>query len=78
MPAHELQDTISLALARAIADRLRGDPGLLNIGPQNLARWSVRNADAPGLLRCYSQRRTVIEKGLGHTLGVLELPGDDG
>jgi len=78
MLGHELQDTITLALARAIADRLRGAPGLLNIGLQNLARWSVRNADAPGLLRCYSQWRTVIEKGLGHTLGVLELPGDDG
>ena len=42
---HELQDAISLELARRVAARLRVSPGLLEVARANLARWTRRNAD---------------------------------
>lgn len=36
---HERIDRRSLALHRAIADKLRADPALLSIAHENLARW---------------------------------------
>lgn len=78
MPGHELQDATSLALARAIAARLRADPSLLRVGLNNIERWSARNADAPGLLRCYAEWRAIIEGGLDEVLRSLEREDDEG
>lgn len=78
MPGHELQDAASLAMAREIAARLRADSTLLRVALANLDRWSARNADAPGLLRCYAQWRAIIERGLDETLRSLEREDDEG
>lgn len=40
---HLRLDERSLALHRAIADKLRSDPGLLEIARENLRRWSQQN-----------------------------------
>jgi hypothetical protein len=37
---HRLIDERSLALAHAVADLLRADPGLINLARANLDRWS--------------------------------------
>lgn len=36
---HRLIDQRSLALAQAIADRLRRDPELISLARQNIQRW---------------------------------------
>jgi hypothetical protein len=78
MAGHELQDRTSLALARAIASRLRADPSLVQIARQNLANWSRRNADAPGLLRCYAEWGGIIDAGMDATLHALEREDEEG
>jgi hypothetical protein len=41
---HRKIDQRSLALHRAIAEKLRADPGLLQVARGNLERWSLRNS----------------------------------
>jgi hypothetical protein len=41
---HRRIDQRSLALHRAIAEKLRADPGLLQVARDNLERWSFRNS----------------------------------
>ncbi len=52
---HEVNDLISLALAKRIARELPARPEWLGLARANLTRWMSRNADAPGLLRCYAE-----------------------
>lgn len=58
---HELQDKVSLELARCVAARLRESPELLGLARDNLARWTRLNSDAPALLRCYAEWREILE-----------------
>ena len=58
---HDLQNAISLELARRVAARLRASPALLEVARANLVRWSHRNADSPSLLRCYAEWQSILE-----------------
>jgi len=69
--SHELQDAVSLELARRVAIRLRASPELLALARDNLARWSRLNADAPSLLLCYDEWRTILERPLEEICGLL-------
>ena len=44
---HEWVDRRSLALARAVADKLKAAPELLDVARGNLARWLSASGDAP-------------------------------
>jgi hypothetical protein len=44
LTGHRRIDQRSLALHRAIADKLRNDPALLEIARENLDRWSATNS----------------------------------
>jgi hypothetical protein len=68
---HELTDEISLAMARRVAERLSRQPELLQVARENLDRWAKRNADAPGLLRCYAEWRGILERPLEEICRVL-------
>lgn len=57
---HELQDAISLELARRVAERLRASPEPLSVARENLNRWSRQNADSPSLLRCYAEWQAIL------------------
>ena len=57
---HELQDAVSLELARRVAARLRASPALMEVGRSNLARWSRQNAGAPSPLRCYAEWQALL------------------
>ena len=57
---HELQDAVSLEIARSVAARLRASPSLLQMALGNLDRWSCQNADTPSLLRCYDEWRQIL------------------
>lgn len=63
---HELQDRISLELAKRIATGLVNHPEWIEHARRNLVRWRVRNAGAPGLVRCYEE-----------WLGLLDFPAGD-
>ena len=65
---HGLQDAISRQLARRVAARLHVSPGL-----RELARWTVRNADSPSLVRCYAEWRPILSS-LGDDICNLLLP----
>jgi hypothetical protein len=75
---HEVNDEISLELQRQVAGRLRAQPGLLQIARDNLVRWSGRNPGAPGLLRCYQEWQTILERPLPDICGILEADTEDG
>jgi len=58
--SHELQDQVSLEIARRVAVRLRQSPELIALARDNLDRWSRRNTQAPSLLRCYAEWRDIL------------------
>jgi hypothetical protein len=52
---HEIQDSISLELARRVAMGLPQHPEWIEVAHANLERWSRLNAKAPALLRSTSK-----------------------
>jgi hypothetical protein len=75
---HELQDNISLEIARRVAARLRTSPELLSVARGNLDRWSRLNADAPALLRCYAEWRLILERPIEDICHVLCAETEEG
>jgi len=69
--SHALRDEISLELGRRVAARLRQRPALLDMAHQNLARWKVLNANAPSLLRCYSEWEQILKRPLASICDLL-------
>ncbi|MBS1856694.1 MAG: hypothetical protein JST11_15100 [Acidobacteria bacterium] len=66
---HQRIDRRSLALHRAIAEKLRGNPALLEIARDNLARWSSRDNHSQPY---FDEWRRILEKPLPEILRVLE------
>jgi len=60
--SHDVVDQCSLALDRAVADRLKANPALLAHARGNLRRWLARNGDAPGLRRCYEEWLEIVDR----------------
>ena len=60
--SHDVVDQCSLALDRAVAERLKADPTLLEHARGNLRRWLARNGDAPGLRRCYEEWLKILDR----------------
>jgi len=69
--SHELLDEISLELGRCTAARLRQQPELLALAHENLARWARLNANAPALLRCYTEWRELLNRPLEEIYSLL-------
>jgi Arc/MetJ family transcription regulator len=74
---HELQDAISLELARRVAARLRVSPGLLEVARANLARWTLRNADSPSLVRCYAEWQSILRSPVDDICDLLLAETED-
>ena len=75
---HELQDLVSLELARRVAERLRASPAPLAAAQANLDRWSRQNAEAPSLLRCYAEWREILQRPIEDICEVLCADTDEG
>ena len=75
---HEYQDRVSSEMARRIAAELPQRPDWLALARGNLDRWSARNADAPGLLRCYNEWRRILEGPLSEVVAILLAQTDEG
>jgi hypothetical protein len=74
---HELQDAISLELARRVAARLRESPALLDVARSNLSRWSRQNSGSPSLLRCYVEWQGVLTRPMDEICNLLCAETDD-
>jgi hypothetical protein len=70
-------DRASLALARRVAERLRRQPGLIDLARANLARWSRQNASAPSLLRCYAEWQIILSRPVEDICGLLCAETDE-
>jgi hypothetical protein len=57
---HEIQDQVSLELAKRVAAGLPQHPEWIELARVNLERWSRQNKDAPALLRCYAEWRELL------------------
>lgn len=73
---HEYQDRVSLELARRIAVELPHRPEWMALAQDNLARWSERNRDAPGLMRCYAEWRAILAQPLKEVCAFLVAETD--
>jgi len=74
---HELQDAISLELARRAAARLRESPALLDVARANLSRWSRQNSGSPSLLRCYAEWQGILARPVDEICDLLCAETDD-
>lgn len=75
---HDVQDAISLEIATRIAAGLRDHPEWIDVARANLDRWTERNSDAPGLLRCYHEWREILSRSVEEVRDVLLSESDDG
>lgn len=72
------RDIISLNLSRRIAAELPHRPEWIALARENLDRWSKRNADSPGLLRCYEEWREILGHPVGDVCALLTADTDEG
>jgi hypothetical protein len=76
---HALLDDRSLAFARAIAERLRERPELMQVARENLHRWMKRHADSPALLRCDREWAEILaSRSFDEVIGILVRDDDEG
>jgi hypothetical protein len=75
---HELQDRISLEIARRIAAELPQRSDWIELAHENLDRWSTRNSDSPSLLRAYSEWRTILRLPIRLICAKLTMQGEEG
>lgn len=75
---HELRDRVSMELARRIASGLADHPEWIELARGNLRRWRARNADAPGLVRCYDEWLDLLERPATEVAKLLVEESDRG
>ncbi len=69
MRDHRLIDERSLAMAQAIAERLRADPGLVALALDNLERWS--KTCSPRARSTLQEWRTVLDGPMEGVIAIL-------
>lgn len=75
---HEYQDRVSLEMARRVAAGLEEHPEWLELARANLNRWEARNADSPGLMRCYAEWRAILDRPVPEIRALLTQENDEG
>jgi hypothetical protein len=74
--SHAWIDARSLALAKAVAEKIRRDPALLQRALDNLARWKERRSTWP---RCLSEWEEIISsRTLDDVLAILLEDSEEG
>jgi len=76
--SHEIQDAVSLELARRIASGLPQHPEWLDLARSNIERWSLLNADAPSLLCCYEEWRALLNHPASEICKILTAETEQG
>ncbi|MGV3773014.1 MAG: hypothetical protein ACO1QB_08940 [Verrucomicrobiales bacterium] len=75
---HEYQDAVSLEMARQVAARLHLSDEPLNMARENLARWMIRNAGSPGLIRGYQEWLAILDQPKDVIISILLAETDEG
>jgi hypothetical protein len=75
---HDHQDRVSLEIAQRIASGLAAHPEWLELARENLDRWSKLNSGSPGLLRCYAEWQSLLDRPLIDVCSALTSPTDEG
>lgn len=75
--SHAYHDAVSLELARRVADGLAEHPERIALARGNLDRWTERNADAPGLVRCYEEWRRILDRPIDEIQAILLAETDE-
>lgn len=75
---HNVQDRISLELARCIASELCRRPEWICLARDNLERWGRRNSDSPSLLRCYAEWERILERPVEEVCTIFTAETHDG
>ena len=75
---HEVHDRVSLEMAQRVAAGLANHPEWIELARANLDSWSSRNADSPGLLRCYEEWRGLLGLPVEQLSAVLVAETDQG
>jgi hypothetical protein len=75
---HELNDKVSLELARRVAAGLPEHPEWLALARTNLERWSRQNQNAPGLLRCYDEWAKILSRSVSEIIEILTAETGEG
>ena len=75
---HEVQDQVSLELARRVAAGLPDHPEWIEVARANLERWARHNQGAPALLRCYAEWQRLLARPLSEIAEVLTGETDEG
>ena len=76
--SHEVQDAVSLELARRIATGLPQHPEWLELAHANLERWARQNRNAPSLLRCYAEWQALLARPVSEICRALIAETDEG
>ena len=66
-----------MELARRVADRLRWQPGVVELARANLARWSRQNSSIPSLLRCYAEWQEIFARPVDEICDLLCAESDN-
>ncbi len=69
---------MSLEIGRRIAAGLPSRPEWITLARENLARWTARNHDAPGLLQAYAEWQAILERPLEEIVEILTAETDEG
>jgi len=75
---HEVQDSVSLDMARRVAARLNDSKEPLELALANLDRWTKRNSGSTTLLRCYSEWSAILSRPVDEICGVLCADTEEG
>ena len=75
---HEVQDQVSLEIARRVAAGLPQHPEWLKLARANLERWARQNQDVPSLLRCYAEWQELLLRPVGQIAALLTAETEAG
>ena len=66
-----------MELARAVASGLECHPEWIDLARENLRRWESRNAESPGLVRCYREWHGLLDLPLEQMRALLVEDSDN-
>lgn len=75
---HRVNDRIGWRLAAAVAAELPRRPEWIALARENLDRWERRNAESPGLIRCYREWRGILNRPVDEVRATLMRDDDEG
>lgn len=73
LSGHARIEARSLAMHRAIAEKLRGRPALLDAARENIRRWRRQGVD----VAAFAEWEAILDRGLEETLRVLVDPSEN-